>query len=199
MKGNTAGKWGRKGALGSKWCPGGGWPRQKEQKAKAEARSPGKCTRSASSNQTKYCKTGKCEKAWKLLHATFYQLGGWPRNCFLHSHNTPKFLCHRQTVDLLNKTSEDLSSGLSSAKEDKRTVSLCDQGHEIHISAKVCNALTLSLPSLPTPVTHEGGDNHELTEPRLTASMELSWVLLEHCNPLFWTYQNWSMYNQFKN
>jgi len=24
MKGNTAGKWGRKGALGSKWCPGGG-------------------------------------------------------------------------------------------------------------------------------------------------------------------------------
>lgn len=86
--------------------------------------------------------------------------------------------------------SEDLFAGLSAAEGDKRAVSLCDQGHAIHISAKICNPPTLSLPSSPTPHKHRGGDNHELTEARLIAIVEVSGVLLEQCNPLFWAYHS---------
>ena len=89
-----------------------------------------------------------------------------------------------QQTDLPNEMSEDLFAGLNAAEGDKRAVLLCDQGHALHISARVCNPSTLSLPSSPTPHTLRGGDNHELTEARLTASVELSGVLLEQCNPL---------------
>lgn len=177
--------------------PGGEWPRQKEQKAKAASRSPGKYARNISKfKPNKILHKREMGKCLKTDSCYFVTLGVNLGIIFCTEVIPLNFCCilsksrddDQQAVDLPNKMSEDLFAGLSTAVGHKRAVSLCDQGHALHVSAKVGNPPTLSLPSSPTPRTRRGGDNHELTQLRLTASMELSGVLLEQRNPLFWTY-----------
>lgn len=69
--------------------------------------------------------------------------------------------------------SEDLFAGLSTAEGCKRVVSLCDQGHAIHIAAKVCNPPTLTLPYTLTGV---GRTMNSLKQGLLPA-----WCSLEYC------------------
>lgn len=89
----------------------------------------------------------------------------------------------KQTLDLPNRMPAELFLGLSAAEGDKRAVSVCDQGHTLHISVKVWNIPTLSLHSLPTPHTPRVG----ITMSLLKQGLLPVWSSLE-CNPLFWTY-----------
>lgn len=146
--------------------PGGERARQKEQKAKAEGKITRQMQKKDQQVQTKQniIQKGngkKLENCFMLL----FVISGVNLGIVFCTQVTPLNFCcivsksrgdDQQTVNLPNEMSEDLFAGLSAAEGDKRAVSLCDQGHALHTSPKVCNPPT-SLPALFAHPTHAQG------------------------------------------